>query len=88
MVNVFWTYFDKQRCQFNLWDNHGVASAICRTGGMHTGEQMIRHPYCTPSFDRAFPALLEDLDQRGLLDETCRPTLIERGLGYHLPNAR
>ena len=37
---------------------------------MHTGEQMIRHEYCTPSFDRAFSALLEDLDQRGLLDET------------------
>jgi hypothetical protein len=70
MVNVFWTYFDKQGCQFNLWDNHGVKTDVCGVGGARTGEEMIRHPYCTPSFDQAFSALLEDLDERGLLDET------------------
>ena len=31
---------------------------------------MIQAPYCCPSFDRAFSALLEDLAERGLLDET------------------
>ena len=30
MVNVFWTFFDKQGCQFNLWDNHGVAKRHLR----------------------------------------------------------
>lgn len=69
-VNVFWTYFDEQGCQFNLWDNHGVATDVCGVGGARTGLDMIRHPYCTPSFDRAFSALLEDLERRGLLDET------------------
>lgn len=70
MVNVFWTYFDKAGCQFNLWDNHGVMTDVCGVGGVRTGRQMITHEYCTPSFDRSFSALLEDLDQRGLLDDT------------------
>jgi len=72
VVNVFWTYFDPQGCQFNLWDNHGVIgdADVCGTGGARTGLDMIKHPYCCPSFDRAFSALLEDLQQRGLLAET------------------
>ncbi|MFM7590311.1 MAG: DUF1501 domain-containing protein [Isosphaeraceae bacterium] len=69
-VNVFWTFFDKQGCQFNLWDNHGVATDICGVGGVRKGVDMLTHQYCTPSFDRAFPALLEDLESRGMLDET------------------
>lgn len=69
-VNVFWTYFDEKGCQFNLWDNHGVASDICGVGGVRKGVDMLTHRYCTPSFDQAFPALLEDLESRGLLDET------------------
>jgi hypothetical protein len=69
-VNVFWTYFDKAGAQFNLWDNHGVKMPIPGTGGARTGLEMIKHDYCCPSFDRAFSALLEDLDQRGLLTET------------------
>ena len=31
---------------------------------------MLTAPYCCPSFDRAFSALLEDLTDRGLLDDT------------------
>ena len=69
-VNVFWTFFDKQGCQFNLWDNHGVATDVCGVGGVRKGVDMLTHQYCTPSFDKAFPALLEDLESRGLLDET------------------
>ena len=69
-VNVFWTFFDEKGCQFNLWDNHGVMTDVCGVGGARTGLEMIKHPYCTPSFDRAFSALLEDLECRGLLDET------------------
>lgn len=68
MVNVFWTYYGKDGCQFNLWDNHGIDGPVC--GGYRTGFEMIRAPYCCPSFDRAFSALLEDLDLRGLLKET------------------
>jgi uncharacterized protein (DUF1501 family) len=69
-VNVFWTFFDSSGCQFNLWDNHGVASAVCGLDGQLTGRQQLTHRYCTPSFDQSFSALLEDLHQRGLLDET------------------
>ena len=69
-VNVFWTYFDNQGCQFNLWDNHGVASDICGVGGVQKGKDMLTHRYCAPSFDQAFPSLLEDLENRGLLEET------------------
>lgn len=68
MVNVFWTYYGADGCQFNLWDNHGIDGPVC--GGYRTGFDMIRAPYCCPSFDQAFSALLEDLDERGLLQET------------------
>ena len=43
---------------------------ICGVGGILSGKQMLTHRYCTPSFDRTFPALLEDLAARCLLDET------------------
>lgn len=68
MVNVFWTYFGPNGCQFNLWDNHGIDGPVC--GGPNRGVTMIKHEYCCPSFDRSFTALLSDLDERGLLDET------------------
>lgn len=69
-VNVFWTFFDEKGCQFNLWDNHGVVQDVCGVDGQFTGVQQLTHAYCTPSFDRSFSALLEDLHQRGLLHDT------------------
>lgn len=69
MVNLFWTFYGKDGCQFNLWDNHGNTNPkIC--GGINRGVDMLTHDYCCPSFDRAFSALLDDLTQRGLLEET------------------
>ena len=68
MVNVFWTYYGKDGCQFNLWDNHGSDKDVC--GGHNRGIDMIKGEYCCPSFDTAFSALLDDLQTRGLLDET------------------
>jgi len=68
MVNLFWTFYGKDGCQFNLWDNHGAEGKVC--GGPRTGLAMIKHDYCCPSFDRAFSALLEDLTNRGMLEET------------------
>jgi hypothetical protein len=67
-VNVFWTYYGSDGCQYNLWDNHGLPIPIC--GGKNRGIDILRHEYCTPSFDRAFSALLDDLDDRGMLDDT------------------
>jgi len=69
-VNVFWTFFDTKGCQFNLWDNHGVPNDVCGIDGQTTGRQQLTHTYCTPSFDRSFSALLEELEERGLLAET------------------
>lgn len=68
MVNVFWTFYGEDGCQFNLWDNHGSDKEVC--GGYNRGIDMITAPYCTPAFDKAYSALLEDLHQRGLLDDT------------------
>jgi len=68
MINVFWTFYGNDGCQFNLWDNHGAEGSVC--GGKNRGHEMMRHDYCCPSFDRAYAALLDDLDQRGLLDST------------------
>ena len=70
MVNVFWTFYGKDGCQFNLWDNHGADPKTKVCGGPVKGIDMLKHDYCCPSFDKAFSALLEDLDQRGLLEET------------------
>ncbi len=67
-VNVFWSFYGKDGCQFNLWDNHGSDKQVC--GGYNKGIDMIQAPYCCPAFDRAYSALLEDLKQNGLLDET------------------
>lgn len=69
-VNVFWTFFDTKGCQFNLWDNHGVVNDVCGIDGQLTGRQQLTHKYCTPSFDQSFSALLEDLSDRGMLDDT------------------
>lgn len=68
MVNVFWTFYGPDGCQFNLWDNHGSDKEVC--GGFNRGIDMLTAPYCCPSFDRAFSALLEDLADRGMLEET------------------
>lgn len=68
MVNVFWTFFGKDGCQFNLWDNHGSDKEVC--GGFNRGVDMLTAPYCCPAFDRAFSALLDDLSERGMLDDT------------------
>ena len=68
MVNVFWTFYGKDGCQFNLWDNHGSDKEVC--GGYNKDFDMITAPYCCPAFDKAYSALLEDLSQRGLLEDT------------------
>jgi hypothetical protein len=69
MVNVFWTYYGKDGCQFNLWDSHGNTNEKA-CGGYNKGVDMIKGKYCCPAFDQAFPALLEDLSDRGILDDT------------------
>src|SRR5262249_1333855 len=58
----------------NLWDNHNVAEQnfphIC---------DMAKRPYHVVGIDRAFAALIDDLEQRGLLETTPVVFLTEFG---------
>jgi hypothetical protein len=66
LVSVIWMYFMPNGRIANVWDNHGGTAGL---GGI-TGYAMLKEKYCIPPLDRAYSALLEDLSQRGLLDET------------------
>jgi arylsulfatase A-like enzyme len=59
----------------NVWDNHGGTGVL---GGI-TGYAMLKAAYCIPPLDRGLSALLEDLHDRGMLDETLVVALGEMG---------
>ena len=67
LVTVNWMFITPRAKVYNVWDAHG---------GLHdlehgeTGYGMLKANYCLPAFDQAYSALLEDLFDRGLLDET------------------
>ncbi|MEX2288261.1 MAG: DUF1501 domain-containing protein [Planctomycetaceae bacterium] len=75
LVTVVWYYICPDGNVANVWDNHGGTGSL---GGL-TGYQMLKQPYCLPSLDRAYAALLGDLSERGLLDETLVVMLGEFG---------
>jgi hypothetical protein len=76
LVTLVWYYVSpKDGNVLNVWDNHGGTPSI---NGI-TGYQMLKEFYCLPSLDRGFSALIEDLSQRGLLDETLVAMLGEFG---------
>jgi hypothetical protein len=66
LVSVIWMYFMPNGRISNVWDNHGGTGGL---GGI-TGYAMLKEKYCIPPLDRAYSALLDDLSQRALLDET------------------
>lgn len=66
LVSVVWLYVTPAGAVVNVWDNHGGTAAL---GGI-SGYAMLKEKYCIPPLDRAYAALLDDLAQRGLLDET------------------
>ena len=75
LVTVVWYYVCPNGNVANVWDNHGGTASL---GGL-SGFEMLKAPYCFPSLDRAYAALLEDLNARGLLDETLVVMLGEFG---------
>jgi hypothetical protein len=75
LVSVIWMYFMPNGRISNVWDNHGGTGGL---GGI-TGYAMLKEKYCIPPLDRAYSALLEDLADRGLLDETLVVTVGEFG---------
>jgi hypothetical protein len=66
-VNVTWDLFwDRVPINYDAWDTHTRNCAILKDVNL-------------PEFDRVYAALLEDLDNRGLLDETLVVTMSEMG---------
>jgi hypothetical protein len=66
LVSVNWMYIMPNGKVSNVWDTHGGIGGLNNVGGF----DMLRAHYCLPPLDRAFSALLEDLEARGLLEET------------------
>ena len=68
---------------FLNWDHHEGIYANGPCGGpqgMNNQERYgLPHPIMMPSLDRSFSALIEDMDQRGLLDETLVCFVTEMG---------
>lgn len=66
IVSFAWMYITKAGVVTNVWDTHGGTAAL---GGI-SGFAMLKADYCLPPLDQGLSALLEDLDQRGMLDST------------------
>ncbi|OAI46376.1 hypothetical protein AYO44_02095 [Planctomycetaceae bacterium SCGC AG-212-F19] len=66
LVSVIWMYIKPDGGVANVWDNH----AGFGIHGAKTGYDLLKSPVCIPTLDRAYTALLTDLADRGLLDET------------------
>jgi hypothetical protein len=66
LVSIIWMYFMPTGRIANVWDNHGGTDGL----GKITGYAMLKEKYCIPPLDLAYSALIDDLAQRGLLDET------------------
>src|SRR5262249_39109226 len=66
LVTVSWMSIFPNGRVSNVWDNH----AGYGIHGANTGYDLLKSPVCIPPLDRAYSALIEDLSQRGLLEET------------------
>jgi uncharacterized protein (DUF1501 family) len=63
LVTISWMYIQKDGNVANVWDNHGPFEG-------KNGTEMLQQNYCLPSLDQGYSALMEDLSNTGLLDET------------------
>ena len=66
MTSIAWMFIPSNGKALNVWDTHGGTAGL---GGV-TGFAMLKEKYCLPPLDRALSALLEDLQDRGMLDRT------------------
>jgi hypothetical protein len=66
LVSVIWMYIFPTGRVSNVWDNH----AGFGIHGARTGFDLLKSPVCIPPLDQAYTALLSDLTDRGLLEET------------------
>lgn len=67
LVSVNWMFITPKSKVYNVWDAHGGLNDLEHG---ETGYGMLLAKYCLPAFDQAYSALLEDLSQRGMLEET------------------
>jgi hypothetical protein len=66
-VNVTWDlYWDRVQIDYDAWDTHTRNFPILKENKL-------------PNFDQTYTALIQDLDQRGLLDETLVVGMSEMG---------
>ena len=71
-VNVTWDLFwDRIAIDYDAWDTHTRNFSILRDNKL-------------PHFDQTYTALMEDLEQRGLLDETLVVVMSEMGRTPHV----
>lgn len=76
LVTLTWYHIAKKDGNvLNVWDNHGGTGSLNKISGY----DMLRSYYCLPSLDQGYSALLEDLSQRGMLDDTIVVMLGEFG---------
>src|SRR5258708_39062382 len=66
LVSVIWMYFMPNGRIANVWDTHGGTAGL----GSISGFAMLQEKYCIPPLDQAYSALLQDLADRGMLEET------------------
>jgi hypothetical protein len=76
LVTFAWVYITVAGKVSNVWDTHGAIGFIPNG---KTGYTMLDADYCLPPLDRGLSALLGDLKDRGLLDETLIVALGEMG---------
>jgi hypothetical protein len=68
-----------------FWDEHGLAGSAWDTHWDHYSR--MKNELC-PGLDRGFAGLIDDLDRRGLLDETLVLLLSEHGRTPKISNAK
>src|SRR5262249_22090598 len=66
LVSGVWMYFMPNGRVANVLDTHRGIAGLGNVGGLG----MLPAPHCPRPLDRAYAALLEELQQRGLLGET------------------
>jgi hypothetical protein len=76
LVTFTWLYVMPNGRISNVWDNHGGIGGLPNGA---TGYGMLKADYCIPPLDRGLSALLDDLHERGLLDETLVVVMGEMG---------
>jgi hypothetical protein len=66
LVTINWMFIKADGGVSNVWDNH----AGYGIHGAKTGFDLLKSPCCIPPLDQGYSALIGDLADRGLLDET------------------